>query len=118
MHRDPKLYLFDLVDAADAIMTFIVGQDRDDYLENDLLRIAIERKFAIIGEAVEQLAKIAPDLASRLPDSREADAFRNIMARGYMLTDHDVVWRTAIETLPEFRAEIVALLDELSTGEG
>ncbi len=83
MRRDPRMYLYDIATAADAIMTFTAGLTRDGYIEDDLTRSAVERKFEIIGEAINQLAKISPKVAERIAEAREAIAFRNVLAHAF-----------------------------------
>ena len=73
----------------------------------------MERKFEIIGEALNQIAKLDPALARRIPDVREIIAFRNVLIHGYAVVEHDRVWRIAEASLPGLRAAVAALLDEL-----
>jgi len=111
MERDPRAYLWDAREAADAIAAFAQGRTLDDYLADRMLRSAIERQFEIIGEALRQLEKIAPHLARELPELRQAVAFRNILIHGYTSINDQTVWRTVRESLPALRAGIAALLD-------
>jgi len=113
MHRDAKTYLWDIENAADAILRFLAGLDAQAYGETELVHSAVERKFEIIGEALRQLAKIDPVLASRIPDMRDIIAFRNILIHGYAVVEHDQVWRIAQSSLPELREAVAALLAEL-----
>ena len=113
MHRDAKTYLWDIENAADAILRFLAGLDAQAYAETDLVHSAVERKFEIIGEALRQLAKIDPVLASRIPDMRDIIAFRNILIHGYAVVEHDQVWRIAQSSLPQLRATVATLLAEL-----
>lgn len=113
MPRDPSAYLYDILKAADAISGFIADADFDSYIENDLVRSAVERQFEIIGEALSQLSKLDPDLARRIPDSRQIIAFRNVLIHGYAKIEHDRVWQTAETSLPGLRAAVAALLDEI-----
>lgn len=49
--RREKLYLADIVEAADAVATFLAGVERDRFVHDDLLRSAVLQKLSIIGEA-------------------------------------------------------------------
>lgn len=75
-----------------------------------MLRSAVERQFEIIGEALSQLTKIAPQLAAQIPDLPRIVAFRNILIHGYAVVDNEIVWRAAQENLPELAANLQKLL--------
>ena len=67
MERDPRAYLWDVQQATEAIEEFIAGEDAAGYARNKLVRAGVERQFEIIGEALNQLAKVSPALAARIP---------------------------------------------------
>lgn len=52
MDRDPRAYLWDARDSADAIAEFVTGRTLNDYLADRMLRSAVERQFEIVGEAL------------------------------------------------------------------
>ena len=70
-------YLWDMLDAAESVQRFIAAASREEYLANEILQAAIERKIEIVGEAVKRLPV---DLRSRLPlstsDGRQRRALR------------------------------------------
>ncbi|MGZ5620598.1 MAG: HepT-like ribonuclease domain-containing protein [Methylobacter sp.] len=68
MQRDPRAYLWDAREAAAAILEFVAGKTFEDYTNDRMLRSAVERQFEIIGEALNQLCKIEPQWADRIPD--------------------------------------------------
>jgi uncharacterized protein with HEPN domain len=68
MQHDSRAYLWDVRQAADAILDFVAGIDLKTYAERQVIHSAVERKFQIIGEALNQLSKAAPDLAASIPD--------------------------------------------------
>ena len=53
----------------------------------------MERKFEIVGEALAQLSKLAPDLAGRVPHLKRIIGFRNALIHGYASVDNAQVWR-------------------------
>jgi uncharacterized protein with HEPN domain len=113
MDRDPRAYVWDARESADAIARFVGGRTLDDYLADPMLRSAVERQFEIIGEALRQLEKTAPDLARELPELAQAIAFRNILIHGYAAIDDRTVWRIVQESLPALRARLATLLDRM-----
>jgi uncharacterized protein with HEPN domain len=68
MERDPRAYIWDARESADQIAAFVGESTLDDYLADRMLRSAVERQFEIIGEALRQLERTAPDLAGELPE--------------------------------------------------
>ncbi len=117
MERDPRAYLWDAKQAADAIRTFIEGVDFITYDQSEMMRSAVERKFEIIGEALAQLARQTPEVAARLPDFRGPIAFRNTLIHGYHRVDHAEVWYITHTALPDLHAAMSALLEELGPPE-
>lgn len=70
---------------------FLAGVDFTAYAENAMIHSAVERKFEIIGEALNPLAKADPLLAARLPDPAEIIAFRNLLVHAYAVVEHSRV---------------------------
>jgi uncharacterized protein with HEPN domain len=116
MQRDPRALLWDVRRAADAIARYVGQRDREGYLADDMLRSAVERQFEIIGEALNRLAKLTPNVAARIPERGNAVAFRNILIHGYTQVDSTIVWETITDHLPALRARVATLLAELDAG--
>ena len=83
MQRDPRAYLWDARESALAIQSFTAGMDAVSYASNPMAQAAVERKFEIIGEALNQLSKLDADLSARIPDLAQIVAFRNHLIHGY-----------------------------------
>lgn len=69
--------------AAQAIQAFTHGMDASAYTADEMVQAAVERKFEIIGEALNQLAKMDGPFAARIPDVPQIVAFRNQLIHGY-----------------------------------
>jgi uncharacterized protein with HEPN domain len=110
MQPDPRKYLWDALQAADLLYEFGEGKSLADYQANALLRSGVERQFEIIGEALNQLSKVDPALASRVPELSRIVAFRNILIHGYAVVDDLLVWEALTDKLPGLRQAIRALL--------
>ena len=113
MRRDPRAYLWDVREAADAIADFVRDRDFDQYTSDLMLRSAVERQFAIIGEALNQLSKIDADLAARIPELLRVVAFRNVLIHAYQEIDDAGVWRIVQADLAPLRERVARLLAEL-----
>jgi uncharacterized protein with HEPN domain len=112
MPPDPRKYLWDATNAAELARNFAHGQTFADYQANAMLRAAVERQFEIIGEALNQFSKAAPDLAATIPDLPRIVAFRNILIHGYATVDDALVWQVLQEKLPELEQVIRRMLAE------
>lgn len=77
-----------------------------------MLRLAVERAFAIIGEALVQLTRLDTTLAARITESRSIIAFRNILIHAYAQVDDRIVWGIIQTKLPVLVREVTALMAE------
>ncbi len=82
-----------------------------DYLSNAMLRAAVERQVEIIGEALNQLSKAAPEIAAAIPEPPRIVAFRNILIHGYATVDDRLVWQVLEEKLPELERVMQEIID-------
>jgi uncharacterized protein with HEPN domain len=112
--RDIRVYLQDVVTAAEAIRTFIAGRSLDDYIADLMLRSAVERQLEILGEALARGLRLDPALQERLPASRGAIDFRNVIAREYDALAAATVWDIARNELPGLAADAAAELARLT----
>ena len=110
MRPDARRYLWDALKAAEAVQSFLRGRTYEAFVEDDLLRSAVERQLQIIGEALSQLAKVDPQIADNVPELRRIIAFRNILVHGYAAIDYDTVWRLIEDKLPELQSNLTMLL--------
>jgi len=105
----PKL-LEDIRGAAAFILDRTRGRPLAAYLSDELLRAAVERKFEIIGEALNRLGRQDPAALSRIPDHARIVAFRNVLAHGYDAVDHERVWDAIKNFLPGVLLKVEDLL--------
>ena len=111
MQRDPRAFLWDVRESALAIQSFVAGMDMAAYAGNAMAQAAVERKFEIIGEALNQLAKFDAATAARIPDLAQIIAFRNQLIHGYATVNVSTVWNIAQNALPPLLDAVQALLD-------
>jgi uncharacterized protein with HEPN domain len=78
------------------------------------VQAAVERKFEVIGEALNQLARLDAQLAERVPDLPQIVAFRNQLIHGYATVNPSTVWNIAQNARPCLVASVQSLLDELA----
>ena len=114
MRREFRLYLFDMLSAGETIQKYIDGKTLSDYLENGMLRDAVERRFEIIGEALTQARAIYPEIRNHISDHQDIVAFRNRVVHGYFGLDDSVIWSIAVDALPLFLEQVRGLLQDQS----
>ena len=66
MKRDAKAYLHDIQEAGGYILEFTKGMSMEDYCRSELVKAAVDRKFAIIGESLIRLRENYPELLERI----------------------------------------------------
>ena len=99
-------HLYDIKEAASAILRFVRGKTFDDYEQDELLRSNVERKLEIIGEALNRVRRDNPTLLGAIREHRNIVSFRNILAHGYDSIDNRVVWDV-------IEVDVVKLLEDV-----
>ena len=110
---DPRVLLTDIDRAEADTELFTEGMDRVSYAGDALTQAAVDRKFEIIGEALNRLRKSHPELAERIPQHRRIIDFRNLLVHGYASVMPKLVWDYAENHLPRQRQIVQDLLAEL-----
>lgn len=113
MPPDPRILLADVDRAALDIARFTEGMNRETYLGNALTQAAVERKFEIVGEALNRLHRARPEIAKRIPGLREVVSFRNLLIHGYAVVRPNRVWDYVRNDLPELHQMVRELLGEM-----
>lgn len=85
-------------------------QDFSEYLNNKILRRAIEREIEIIGEAINRALKQDPDL--QIENARRIVDTRNWVIHGYDKVDDAIIWGIVLNHLPKLQQEIQRYLQD------
>ena len=113
MQHDPRAFLWDVRESALAIQSFVAELNSNTYASNSMAQAACERKFEIIGEALNQLSKVDPNLAAKIPEISQIIAFRNQLIHGYAKIKASTVWTVIEGSLPLLLNSVNELLDGL-----
>jgi uncharacterized protein with HEPN domain len=107
--RPERLYLQDMVEAADNIAFHIAGRSRERFLGDRTVRAAVLHELTVIGEAA---ARLAVDFRTRHPEVpwSKIVAFRNLVVHEYFGLDWPIVWDTATTLVPGLREQIAKVL--------
>lgn len=116
MQREAEALLFDALTAIERVDRFMVSTTFEDYKANELLRSAVERQLMVVGEALWQLRKAAPETADRLREIDRIVAFRHVLVHGYASIDDRLVFAIGEGKLDELADDIRACLRALDRG--
>ncbi|RMH35238.1 MAG: DUF86 domain-containing protein [Nitrospirae bacterium] len=110
--RPERLYLLDIVEAADAIARFLADVDEETFMQDELRQSAVLQKVVVIGEAA---ARLPAEFKRQHPEIPWPDivAFRNIAVHEYFAVDWWIVWVTATQEVPELRRQMLFLLEKI-----
>lgn len=104
--------LLDAFQAASHIRTFSVGRSFEDYLTDVYLRSAIERQLEIVNEALNKARSDASATPKTIRNLMEWIGLRNRIAHAYDRLDHQIVWDTIVEDVPELLHDLARLLGD------
>lgn len=109
MKREIKKYLFDISTSINSIESYLEGKKSfSEYKKNKLLRRGVEREIEIIGEAMNSILKIAPELS--FENGRQIVDTRNWVIHGYDKVDDVIIWGIVINHLPKLKGEVETYL--------
>ena len=111
MQRQVRKYLHDIQTACAAILEFIEGRSFEDYCANEMLRSAVERKLAIVGEALGKALDIEPGLAEEIPDVRAIINLRNIIIHAYSAVEERTIWGIVQSNVPVGQQTVLRLMN-------
>ena len=101
-------FLLDMLEHARGVMNAIAGKRLEDYLLDEDLRLVVERRIEIIGEAARRVSLAFREAHPEVPWSGII-AQRNLLIHEYGEIQDDIVWNVAAVSVPE----LVALLEPL-----
>lgn len=107
-----RKYLYDANEAINNIEGFMAERSKN-YLNfcNDLLyQHAVERNLSVIGEAINKILKLQPDIA--ITSARKIVDLRNFIVHSYDSIQPVMIWGIMIRHLPLLKQEISSLLKE------
>jgi len=110
MKSEILAHLHDILRSAKAIREFTANRTFNDYSSDEFFRSAVERKFEIIGEALNRIKRDAPEILDQIPQHRDIVSFRNILVHGYDTINDRIVWDVIEEELDDILDAVESLL--------
>ena len=92
------------------IQRFVLGMTLEQYSADEKTRLAVERSFEIIGEALNRSYKLDPERVDAIPNYRQIISFRNILAHCYDTVEDRIVWGIIEKSLHLLLGDLESLL--------
>ncbi len=112
MDRKLRKYLSDILSSIIEIESFMDNRPREyaTFCNDILFRRGVERNMEIMGEAMNQVLKINPDIP--ITASRKIVDTRNFIIHAYDSLKPDILWGIVINHMPLLKMEIETLLND------
>lgn len=103
--RDDQVYVGHMLDTANKAINFIQGVSREDFDNNELLRLSLTHLLQVIGEAAR---RVSQDFRASYPQIlwKAIAGMRSKVVHDYLNVDEDVVWNTVRNDLPPLIVEL------------
>lgn len=104
-------YLSDILKSIENIELFCSSRPKEFsvFCKDICFRSAVQWEIAIIGEAMNRILKISPDIA--ITSARRIVNTRNYLIHGYDSLREDLIWGIIINHLPLLKTEVLQLLE-------
>lgn len=106
-------YLWDMLQWARAASELLAGVSLHAYLQDKLRRLALERALELVGEAARRVTETFQS-AHREIEWREIIGQRNILAHQYGAIDHERLYNTGTQSIPQLIAALEAILPQVN----
>jgi uncharacterized protein with HEPN domain len=119
-NRTELLWLADIVAWGERLQRHLAGIDRDAFFRNEMAQDAFCKCIEAVGEAAGKLDDLNPQLDRTVPglNLKLARRMRDRISHGYFRIDLNVVWDTAIVSIPETVQAAKSLINEHDGGDG
>ena len=109
MSRSDSVYLQDILDAVEMILTYIENKTEFEFVNDQMLQDAVIRRFEIIGEAS---TKISEDIKNKNPQVqwRLMKGMRNKLIHEYFGVSAITIYSTIKLVLPALKEQLENLV--------
>ena len=108
-------YLGHILQAIERIDRYTAEMDEASFLNSELVQDAVLRNIEIVGEAANNILRVAAEFAAAHADIpwQVMYTMRNRVSHGYEQVDLEIVWRTIQSDLPVLYRQVQAALSSL-----
>lgn len=78
----------------------------ENFRNNSILKRAAERCFEIIGEVINNISKLNPEIAISISGTRNIIGLRNLIIHAYDSIDNELFWGIIQKDIPVLKEEI------------
>jgi len=111
MSRDYRLYLEDILEAAQKVENYIEGLTFQQFTKDEMRLDAVLRNLEIIGEATKNLPPAIRNKYSAV-DWRKIAGLRDIVIHTYFNVDRNIIWDIVQNKLPNLRRYVAEILEQ------
>jgi uncharacterized protein with HEPN domain len=111
MPKGDLLYLGHMLDISLQAVAKVQGKSREDFDEDENLRLALAHLIQVIGEAARRVSAESRQQHPAIPWN-DIIGMRHKVVHDYLDVDFDVVWAVATVDLPELIALLRPLVPE------
>ncbi|HMF19044.1 MAG TPA: HepT-like ribonuclease domain-containing protein [Gemmataceae bacterium] len=80
-----------MLESAEKALQLVKGKKQTEFLQDEILQLALSRLVEIIGEAASRVTKVTRDRQQKIP-WRDIIATRHRMVHDYYLVNVEVLW--------------------------
>ncbi len=111
MDRKLCKYLSDILSSILEIESFMADRPKEyvTFCNDTLFRRGVERNIEIMGEAMNQVLKIEPDI--NITAARKVVDTRNFVIHAYDSLKPDILWGIVVNHMPLLKEEVESLIN-------
>jgi uncharacterized protein with HEPN domain len=102
-------YLKHILDETEFLLQKVSGIEKNEFLNDEVLKRAFVRSLEIIGEATKKLPNDVKEKHGNI-DWRAIAGTRDKLIHDYFGIDYDIVWDIVTNEIPELRTQIKEML--------
>ncbi len=107
--KDDRLYLIHISECIERIESYVVGRDKQQFLDSTLIQDAIIRNLQVLAESTQRLSDDAKESQSGV-DWFKIAGFRNVLVHDYLGIEIEHIWNILDKELPVLKEAIRSML--------
>ena len=105
MQRDDLVYAGHMLDTARKATSKVVGMTREEYDQDENLRMALAHLIQTLGEAARRISPACQQAHPEIP-WKQIIGMRHKVVHDYLHVDYDIVWAVVTADLQPLVAEL------------